>query len=84
MQRVLPFVPVLLPFLAYAVWVFIGRKKENGPSWHDAPWVTLSMIALALLIASLVATIFFEGSKPGTPYEPARMEDGRVVSPGSR
>jgi hypothetical protein len=84
MQRVLPFIPLLLPFLAYGVYVFVGRRKENGPSWQDAPWVLLSIVGLALFIVSLVVTVFFEGSEPGTAFEPARIEGGRIVQPSER
>ena len=79
LRRILSLIPLFLPFVAYAIYVFIGRKKPNGPSWYDAPWVTLSIIGLGFFIATLVGMTFFEGVKPGTRYEPARIEGGKIV-----
>ncbi|MSO64788.1 MAG: hypothetical protein EXQ85_03130 [Alphaproteobacteria bacterium] len=83
-RALLTALPFLLPFAAYGIYLFVGRKKPDAPSWHDAPWVTLIIVGLALLIASLGATALIDGTKPGTRYEPARIEGGRIVPPPTR
>jgi hypothetical protein len=72
--------PFLLPFGAYFVYIaFAKRAEAKGIRWQEAPWVSLAIAGLALVIASFVATGLFTGADPAGTYVPPRMEDGKIV-----
>lgn len=77
LQVVLPFLAPFLAFFAYRFLVTRGRGLLVSP-----PWYALVVTGLVLACASLVSLAFTGGADPGGQYEPARIEDGRVV-PGT-
>ncbi len=71
------------PFVAYALFLWATRAGVLDVSSWPLPrlmWLTIS--ALVLVIASLLALAQFGGSPPGSTYVPAHLENGRLV-PGS-
>jgi Family of unknown function (DUF6111) len=40
---------------------------------------SLAIVALVLMIGSFVILAHFAGAPPGSTYEPAHIEDGRLV-----
>jgi hypothetical protein len=65
----------LSPFVIFVLWRVAGT--EGGPS---VPMVAAAAFVLALLAGSLVWLSLHQALPPGTVYEPARLEDGRIVA----
>lgn len=75
--------PFLLPFAGYAVYVVLSRRAAaRGRRWEDAPWYWLVSAGLACVIISLGALALTSGAPPGSTYQPARLEDGKIVPGG--
>ncbi|GAA3839443.1 DUF6111 family protein [[Pseudomonas] carboxydohydrogena] len=73
----------LIPFAAYALFVFASRREVlNRSSWPARIVLGLSMGACLLVILSLVLLANFSGASPDTTYTPARVENGKFI-PGS-
>jgi hypothetical protein len=73
----------IAPFVAYAVFLWATRTGVLDVSSWPLPrlmWLTIS--ALVLVIAGLLALAQFGGSPPGSTYVPAHLENGRLV-PGA-
>jgi heme/copper-type cytochrome/quinol oxidase subunit 3 len=70
----------LAPFAAYAVFLIATRAGVLDPkSWPPRTLAWLTAAALVLMIASFVLIAHFSGSVPGSDYEPAHIEDGKLV-----
>lgn len=79
-------VPLLLPTALYLLYVAAARRRAAAAPgqpgwWREVPWTWLAISGTLLVVLSLFAASLFGGAKPGTPYEPARLENG-VVEPG--
>jgi len=73
----------LIPFAAYALFVFASRREVlSRSSWPVRIVLGLGMGACLLVILSLVLLANFSGAPPGTTYTPAHVEDGKFV-PGA-
>lgn len=71
--------PLLLPFLAYAVFVLVTRRAQaRGGVWTEAPWYWLVSSGLAMVIAGFFAVALLGGAPPGSTYVPATYEDGKI------
>lgn len=72
--------PLLLPFMLYGSYIWILKKREKEhPEWREAPWFWLIASGLVLMIASFVIYALVADQPAGTPYQPARIEQGRIV-----
>ncbi|MCC7048193.1 MAG: hypothetical protein IT562_15880 [Alphaproteobacteria bacterium] len=84
--------PLLLPTVLYLVYAWhLGRRArarggDGGavPAEVDVPWswLVLAGVVLAGVVLALisVAVNFIDtGAKPGAHYEPAHMENGKLV-----
>ncbi len=70
----------LLPFVAYAVFLWSTRAGILHPNSWTLPRVTwLLMCALVLMIGSFVGLAQWGGAPPGSTYVPAHYENGRFV-----
>ena len=73
----------LAPFAAYALFLWATRAGVlDATSWslHRLLWLTIA--ALVLMVGSFVLLAQFSGAPPDSAYEPAHMEDGKLV-PGT-
>jgi Family of unknown function (DUF6111) len=71
------------PFVAYALFLWATRAGVlDVSSWPLPRLMWLTIAALLLVIASLLALAQFGGSPPGSTYVPAHLENGRLV-PGT-
>jgi hypothetical protein len=71
------------PFVAYALFLWATREGVlDVSSWPLPRLMWLTIAALVLVIASLLALAEFGGSPPGSTYVPAHLENGRLV-PGT-
>ena len=89
LKKFISLIPLLLPFAAYAIYIILARRrmaKHGGaaPSWETAPWVWLAIVGVALFIATLVGLALIDDGNIDEAYEPARIEDGRIVTPEER
>jgi Family of unknown function (DUF6111) len=74
------FVLFLTPFALYAVFLWLTKTHvlDRG-NWPPKVVGSLAIAALILMIGSFFAFAHFSGAPPGSTYEPARMEDGKLV-----
>ncbi len=75
--------PVILPFVVYAIYVVLARRKASLaaqgrlPGWQDAPWGKM-VIAAGLLLAATLLTVRFLDPVTTGDYHPPRLIDGRI------
>jgi len=73
----------LIPFVAYALFVFASRRDVlHRSSWPLRIVVMLATGACLLVILSLVLLANFSGAPPGATYTPAHVENGKFI-PGA-
>jgi len=84
MRQVLTEVGIfLVPFAAYALFLALTRAGVlNTASWSNAIIFRLALGALVLVAGSLALLVRFSGAPAHSTYEPARLENGRLV-PGT-
>ncbi len=75
-------VPFLLPFVLYAGWVALARRK--AAAWPRAHVAWLAIAGLTLVILSFVAVALLTGSEVGRTYVPPRLEEGQIVPAETR
>jgi len=73
----------LLPFVLYGLWLAWARRRAatggDPRTWRNAPFGLLVVAGLVLVLLSFIAWRFVEPDNAGGTYEPARVEDGRLV-----
>jgi hypothetical protein len=70
----------IAPFAIYAVALYVTqRDARDREHWHPRAVMSLAIVGLLLVIAGLVYFAHFGGTPPGAVYEPAHMEDGKLV-----
>lgn len=68
------------PFGLYAAYAAMrARRRAEKANWHETPWIRLAFVGAGLVIASLIWLSLSTGSEPGGRYNPARIENGRLV-----
>ncbi len=73
----------LTPFVLYAAFLWATKKGVFDPeSWSLSRLLSLTVVALVLVLGSFLVIAQFTGAPAGSTYTPARVEDGRFV-PGS-
>ena len=70
----------LAPFVVYAIFLIATNAALlSHASWPPRTLATLAIVALVLMLGSFVYLSHFSGATPGSTYEPAHIEDGRLV-----
>lgn len=70
----------LSPFAIYALVLWSTRRDARDRAhWHTRMLMSLAIAGLVLVIGGLIFFAHFGGSPPTGVYEPAHMEDGRLV-----
>ena len=72
MLRLLEIALFLMPFAAYGVWLWSGRRFTRELLWGTVGAMLVMLMAAAWLELS-------QAVPPGMTYVPPRMENGRVV-----
>ena len=72
MLRLLELVLFLMPFAAYGVWLWSGKRHTR-----ELLWGTLG--AMLVLLMSAAWLELSQAVPPEMGYVPAQLEDGRVV-----
>ena len=68
------------PFVLYAVFLWLTKAGVmDTRSWPLSRLAWLTIAALAMVVGSFVFFAHFSGSKPGSTYIPAHIEDGKFV-----
>ena len=75
MLRLVELALFLAPFILFALWRFMA--VEGGPSVRI---VAIAACVLALLAGALIWLSQDEALPPGATYEPARLQNGKIVS----
>ncbi len=88
-KLVFQLLPFLLPFVLYAGWLALARRKAGASGSALAPWprghgVWLMIAGVGLVILSFVAVALFTGTEVGGTYLPPRLEDGQILPAESR
>jgi hypothetical protein len=73
-------VPFVAPAIGWYVWARFLRKPDGSRTvgWRGAPWHWLAVAGVAAVVVVLLVTAP-AGGDPNQVYEPARVEDGKVV-----
>ena len=75
MLRLVELALFLTPFIAFAAWRLLAT--EGGPSVR----LVIGAACLLAVLAGLLVWLSREDAlPPGASYEPARLEDGKVIS----
>lgn len=70
----------LSPFAIYAIVLYAtSRDAREAEYWTTRILAVLSAAGLTLVIIGLVLFAHFGGAPPGAEYEPARIENGKLV-----
>jgi hypothetical protein len=80
LQAIIPFI---LPFLLYFAWAWLARRRSlAGPG--AVPWIGLSAAGLVLSAGALMWFAESRALPEAGIYQPARIEDGRIIPGGTR
>lgn len=73
-------IPLLAPFALYGAYLWWVKRMQAGhPGWREAPWAWLTIAGFLLAAASFVVYGLITGEPVGGIYEPAHVEDGKLV-----
>lgn len=68
-----------LPFIGFAIWLFINKKAQTSENWRKGPMLWLVIVGGLLVIAGLVTLTLREGLPEGQTYRPAELRDGQFI-----
>ena len=75
----------LLPFAGYAVFLWATRAGVLDPaSWPIQRLLSLTVVALLLLLGSFLVIAQFDRYHAGSTYLPAHLENGKLVPGGAK
>jgi hypothetical protein len=70
----------LAPFALYAAFLWAPKNEIVHPDhWPVSRIVTLTIVALLLVLGSFLYFANYTGAPIGATYEPAHMENGKFV-----
>ncbi len=68
------------PFAIYALYLLATKTTVfDRTAWPPKTIATLAIAALVLMLGSFFYLSHFSGAPPGSTYQPAHMENGRLV-----
>ncbi len=77
-----------LPTLLYVAFILLRRRGQPqntaAQALDDAPLFWLVAIGAALMISVIVLFRSTDAGKPGQPYQPPVVRDGKIVPGGHR
>ena len=75
--------PLLLPTAAFFLYAWYRTRRAAAagaePQAIDVPWSWLCIAGLLLAIVSVTVNVIYMSGEKGTHYEPAHMENGKIV-----
>ena len=70
----------LAPFAIYAAFLWFTKSAVfDREQWTRKTLMTLVIVSLVLMTSSFVVIGHFSGAPPGSTYEPAHVEDGKLI-----
>ncbi|WP_298812602.1 DUF6111 family protein [uncultured Roseibium sp.] len=69
----------LLPFFAYALWLWLSNKKDRPGNWSKGPIAWLTLTGLVLVVGGLVGMASYNQAPEGASWRPSEMRDGQFV-----
>ncbi|WP_028479968.1 DUF6111 family protein [Pseudovibrio exalbescens] len=72
----------LVPFIGYAIWLYLGKKAQTDKKFRDGPIAWLAISGLALVAASFIIMASVGYAPQGSQYRPAQIIDGVFVPGG--
>ncbi|WP_310621336.1 DUF6111 family protein [Flexibacterium corallicola] len=72
----------LIPFIGYAIWLYIGKKAEENAHFRDGPIAWLAICGLFLVVVSFSSLAIWGKAPQGSQYRPAQIVDGELVRGG--
>ena len=70
----------LAPFAIYVAFLWFTKAAVfDREQWTRKTLLTLVIVSLVLMIGSFVVIGHFSGAPPGSTYEPAHVEDGKLI-----
>jgi hypothetical protein len=70
----------LAPFVIYAAFLWFAKPAVlDREYWTKKTLMTLVIVALVLMIGSFVVIGHFAGAPIGSSYEPAHVENGKLI-----
>ncbi|TNE39125.1 MAG: hypothetical protein EP348_03950 [Alphaproteobacteria bacterium] len=74
------FIPFILPFVVYAVYLYFNARAGGEKSWEKKSLAAVTLVGLILTAASFIALGFVNGEpREGTVYIPPRFENGKII-----
>jgi Family of unknown function (DUF6111) len=68
------------PFVIYALFLWATKTSVlDRAYWSMKVMLTLTIVAMLLMIGSFIYLGHFTGIPPGATYEPAHVDDGRFI-----
>ena len=68
------------PFVVYAIYLVATKSALLSlESWPPKVLASLAICALVLMIGSFIVIGHFAGAPVGSSYEPAHVEDGKLI-----
>ena len=72
--------PLALPTVLYLIWATARRRRaDDTPPLSEGPWFVLIIVGFALMLAGLVATVFYGGMDPDGEYIAPYSKDGKII-----
>ena len=71
-----------VPFVMFFIWAWIARRRAAAGQapLQQTPWISLSIVGLGLMIATLFYIGIDKGGKKGGVYVPPKLVNG-VIQP---
>jgi hypothetical protein len=70
----------IAPFVAYAAFLWFSKTSMlDRECWSPKILMTLTIVALSAMIVSFVVLGHFTGAPVGSTYEPAHVENGKLI-----
>jgi hypothetical protein len=70
----------LAPFAIYVAFLWFTKSAVlDREQWSRKTVMTLVIVSLVLMIGSFLVIGHFSGAPPGSTYEPAHVEDGKLI-----
>ncbi|WP_249695848.1 DUF6111 family protein [Stappia sp. WLB 29] len=68
-----------LPFIGFAIWLFINKKAQTSENWRKGPMLWLVIAGGLLVVGGLVMLTTHGGLPDGQSYRPAELRDGQFI-----
>ncbi|WP_068315314.1 DUF6111 family protein [Polycladidibacter hongkongensis] len=68
-----------IPFLAYALWVYLNKRAQKDVRFRDGPFIRLTAAGIWLIVCSFLALAYVANDPVREEFVPAQIIDGEFV-----